>query len=86
MNPKTGELLVQEIAPRIRTSIASSVSQVGLDDADELVQDAIVMAAALLISTEARAKPVTPGNIAYYAVGLIRQGRARPIRCIPVPS
>ena len=74
MSPQAGELLVQEIAPRIRNSV-SSVSQIGIDDVDELVQDAVAIAASMLISAESRQQKVTPGNVAYYAVGLIRQGR-----------
>jgi hypothetical protein len=75
MSPKAGELLVQEIAPRIRNSLASSVPQVGAEDIGELVQDGIATAAALLDSAEARGKKVSAGNVAYYAVGLVRQGR-----------
>jgi len=50
MSPQAGELLVQEIAPRIRSSLTHCVSQVGPDDIDELVQDAIATAAKLLHS------------------------------------
>ena len=67
--------MVQEIAPRIHSFIASSVTQVGADDIGELVQDGIATAAAMLASAEARGKKVTAGNVAYYAVGLVRQGR-----------
>src|SRR5258708_31478645 len=74
MSPQTGELLVQEIAPRIH-SLAPSITPIGCEDQSELVHDAISIAAKLLLSTEARGKKVTPGNIAYYAVGLVRQGR-----------
>src|SRR6266478_1055505 len=74
MSPQTGELLVHEVAPRIR-SVLPSFTRVGADDAEEQAQDAITIAAKLLLSTEARGKRVTPGNIAYYAVGLARQGR-----------
>jgi len=75
MSPQAGELLVQEIAPRIRSSLSHCVSQVGPDDIDELVQDAIATAAKLLHSVETRAKKVTAGNISYYAVRLTREGR-----------
>jgi hypothetical protein len=75
MSPKVGELLVQEIAPRIRNSIASSVAQVGADDIGELVQDGIATAAALLDSAEARGKKVSAGNVSYFAAKLVRQGR-----------
>src|SRR6266481_4699608 len=74
MSPKAGELLVQEIVPRIR-SLAHSLTPIGCEDREELAHDATAMAAQLLLSAEARGKKVTPGNIAYYAVGLVRQGR-----------
>ena len=66
--------MVEEIAPRIR-SLAHSLTPIGCEDREELAHDATAIAAKLLLSTEARAKKVTPGNIAYYAVGLVRQGR-----------
>ncbi len=75
MSPQAGELLVQEIAPRIRSSLSHCVSQVGSDDLGELVQDTIAIAAQLLHSVETRGKKVTAGNIGYYAVRLTREGR-----------
>jgi hypothetical protein len=75
MSPKAGELLVQEIAPRIRNSLTTSASQVGADDLGELVQDGIATAAALLDSAEARGKKVSAGNVSYFASKLVRQGR-----------
>jgi hypothetical protein len=74
MSPKAGELLVNEIAPRIH-SMAPSLTTIGSEDREELCQDAIAIAAALLMSTEVRGKKVTPGNIAFYAIGHVRQGR-----------
>ena len=74
MSPHAGELLVQEIAPRIRSALPS-LAAIGSEDAEEQAQDAIATAAALLVSTETRGKKVTPGNIAYYAIALVRQGR-----------
>ncbi len=74
MSPQAGELLVQEIVPRIR-SLAHSLTPIGCEDREELAHDAAAIAAKLLLSTQARGKKVTPGNIAYYAVGLVRQGR-----------
>src|SRR5713226_5110043 len=74
MSPQTGELLVKEVAPRIRSSLVC-VTCIGSEDREELEQDAVAMAAGLLESIEARGKQVTPGNVAYYAVKQIRQGR-----------
>jgi len=75
MSPKTAEVLVQEIIPRIRSSVSNSVPFVGAEDHGELVQDGIAIAATLLISAEARGKKVSAGNISYYATKLLRQGR-----------
>ena len=75
MSPTTEELLIQEVAPRIRNSVANSVLQVGTDDIGELVQDGIAIAAALLSSADARGKQISAGNISYFAVKLVRQGR-----------
>jgi len=74
MSPQTGEILIQEVAPRIRSQ-THSFNLAGCEDVAELAQDATAIAAQLLHSVEVRGKAVSPGNIAYYAVGLIRQGR-----------
>ena len=74
MSPQTGELLVNEVAPRIRSSLVG-VNSIGSEDPEELEQDAVAMAAGLLESIEARGKQVTPGNVAYFAIKQIRQGR-----------
>jgi hypothetical protein len=74
MSPFAGKLLVEQIIPRIRVSVLAGSIVIGADDHEELIQDATATAATLLISTEARGKKVTPGNIAFYAVGLVRQG------------
>src|SRR5258708_35229456 len=75
MNPQAGEMLVQQIAPRIRSLLSNSVAQVGSDDIGELAQDGIAMAAALLTSAQARGKKVSAGTVSYYAAKLVRQGR-----------
>jgi hypothetical protein len=75
MTPENEQLLVQEIAPRIRSSVSNSVPQVGADDMDELTQDGIALGVALLSSAEARGKKLSAGNVAFYATRLVRQGR-----------
>jgi hypothetical protein len=74
MSPETGELLILEVAPR-NHSLAPSLVPIGCEDLEELAQDATEVAAALLSSAAARAKAMTPGNVAFYAIALIRQGR-----------
>ena len=74
MSPEHEQMLVQEIAPRIRGSL-SHAAQVGADDTAELAQDGIAIAATLLASAEARGKEISAGNVAFYATRLVRQGR-----------
>lgn len=75
MTVEAGRLLVEEIAPRIRKAIPRRGQYVGHEDYDELVQDAIVIAAQMLSRVEAQGKQVTAGNIAFYACLHIRSGR-----------
>lgn len=75
MSPEAGDLLMQEVAPRLRSAIPRYVKPVGAEDAEELVQDAIVVAAQMLHRVELAGKSVTPGNIAYYAILHMKAGR-----------
>jgi hypothetical protein len=75
MSPSAGDLLAEQIAPRLRTLVPKSVRPVGAEDTEELVQDAIVIAAQMLHRVEQSGKKFTPGNIAYYAVLHMRSGR-----------
>ena len=75
MSPSAGILLVEEIAPRLRAVIPKCVHKVGAEDDEELVQDAITIAAQMLHRVEASGKTVTAGNIAYYAILHMRSGR-----------
>ena len=74
MSPQTGELLLEEVAPRIR-SLMPRLIPIGSEDIEELAQDTLAIAASLLESVEARGKKVSAGNIAYYAVKICGQGR-----------
>jgi hypothetical protein len=75
MTAQAGDLLVEQIAPRLRALVPKSVKPVGAEDTEELVQDAIVIAAQMLHRVEQSGKKFTPGNIAYYAVLHMRSGR-----------
>ena len=74
MSPQAGELLCTEIVPRIR-SLAPGFTPIGAEDREELTAEAVAIGASLLASTEARGKQATPGNIAFFAIKLVRQGR-----------
>ena len=41
MSPQAGLMLVEEIAPRLRSAIPNAVRRVGAEDSEELVQDGI---------------------------------------------
>ena len=75
MSPEAGEMLMEEIAPRLRTTIPRVVKPVGAEDDEELVQDAITIAAQMLHRVEECGKKVTPGNIAYYVLLHMKSGR-----------
>jgi hypothetical protein len=66
---------LEEITPRLRSAIPYVVGKVGIDDVEELIQDAIVVAAQMLDRVERQGKHVTPGNIAYYPILNIKSGR-----------
>ena len=75
MSPEAGEMLMGEIAPRLRAAVPRCVKTVGGEDSEELVQDAIVTAAQMLHNVEQAGKKVTPGNIAYYTILHMKSGR-----------
>ena len=62
MSPKAGFLLVDQIVPRLRSAIPGCVAAIGAEDSEELVHDAICMAAKMLHSVEAAGKTVKDSN------------------------
>lgn len=75
MSPHSAWLLVNEIVPRLKSAVPHAVRAVGCEDAEELIQDATVMAAKMLHNVEAAGKSVTAGNIAYYTIQHMKSGR-----------
>ena len=75
MSSHADKMLTDEIVPRLRHMIPHHVSFVGAEDAEEVLQDATLMAARLLARARANGKQVTPGNIAFYTMLHIRCGR-----------
>ena len=75
MSPKAGSVLLDQIAPRLRATIPHVVRPTGAEDAQELLQDALAMAAQMLHSLETRGKTVTVGNVCYYVTLLMKSGR-----------
>ena len=75
MSPQSSTMLLEEIAPRLRSVIPRVVMPVGAEDSEELVQDALYTAARMLDSVDRQKKKVTAGNIAYYAILHMKSGR-----------
>ena len=75
MSSHADTVLVDEIVPRLRHLIPHQVPCIGAEDAEELLQDATLMAARLLQRCREQGKNVTPGNIAFYVTLHLRCGR-----------
>ena len=75
MSPQTGFVLQDQVVPRLKSAVPNVVHCVGAEDAQELVQDSIALAARMLHNTEQAKKKVTPGNIAYYTIQHLKSGR-----------
>ena len=75
MSSHADKMLTDEIVPRLRNTIPHQVAFVGAEDAEEVLQDATLMAARILARALANGKTVTPGNVAYYALLHARCGR-----------
>jgi hypothetical protein len=75
MSPQAGEVLVGAIMPIIQATVHRVVKPVGSETFEELVQDGMAIAAAMLDSAERRGQPLRPRNTAYYALQHLKQGR-----------
>jgi DNA-directed RNA polymerase specialized sigma24 family protein len=74
MSPMMSEMLVNGVVPRLRNA-ARTISKIGHEDDEEIVQDATLMAARMMDSAEKAGHPITAGNASYYAVKAARSGR-----------
>lgn len=74
MSPKAGFVLLNQIEPRLRATMPY-IHGVGAEDTEELLQDALAVAAKMLHDLEERGKEVTPGNVAYYTILHMKSGR-----------
>lgn len=71
----TEDYLLNEVAPRLRAGIGSSIPRSNGEDDAELLQDGLTIALGLLRSAKTRDKNISPGNIAYYTIKHLRSGR-----------
>jgi hypothetical protein len=74
MSPQAGKMLVDQIAPRLKT-IVPSIKTVGCEDKEELYQDGLALAAKMLDTLEKKGKVVTAGNVVYYIALHLKSGR-----------
>ena len=74
MSPRAGFVLLDQIEPRLRATMPY-IRGVGSEDTEELLQDALAVAAKMLHDLEERGKEVTPGNVAYYTILHMKSGR-----------
>jgi hypothetical protein len=87
MSPQAGFLLQDQVLPRLQSAIPSAVSCIGSEDAEEIIQDGVALAAKMMHNAELggkklvqsaskvkQGKQVTAGNIAYYCIVKLRNG------------
>jgi len=75
MSPRAGDVLVREVLPIIAGVVPQSVRVVGSEDHEELIQDAIVIAAMMLDALERAGKQPIARSVAYYSIQRIKSGR-----------
>jgi hypothetical protein len=74
VSPHAGAVLMEQVAPRLKGMIPR-IKPVGSEDAEEIFQDGLALAAKMLHDLEQRGKTVTPGNVAYYCLLHLKSGR-----------
>jgi hypothetical protein len=74
MSPEMGNLLIDEVVPRLRAALPS-VPFVGHEDREEVLADMTANAAKMMDSAEKAGKKFSAGNVAYFASRAARSGR-----------
>jgi hypothetical protein len=87
MSPQAGFILQEEVRPRLISAIPNAVPFIAPEDAEELVQDGVAMAAKMMHNAKNngkkvvrsasgnRGREITAGNVAYYTIQKLRCGR-----------
>ena len=75
MSPTVQQLFLSQIAPILVVAVPRVVPTVGSEDADELVQDALVTACKAVHSLEQKGKKIIPKSVAYYTLQRLKSGR-----------
>ena len=74
MSPQAGLILIEEIIPRLRSTVPRCVIPVGSEDAEELLQDSIAVAAQMLHNIERSGREVLRAVIACCALLYLQSG------------
>jgi len=76
MTIQAGELLLRQVRPIIRASLARGVVKtVGTEDLEELEADGMAQAANMIEAAEKAGKELLPNSVAYYTLQALRSGR-----------
>lgn len=76
MSPRAGEMLLREVRPIIRATLArGAVKTVGCEDLEELEADGLAQAASMIEAAELAGKTVSASSVAYYTLQALRSGR-----------
>jgi len=74
MSPQAGLILIEEIIPRLRSTVPRCVIPIGSEDAEELLQDSIAVAAQMLHNIERSGREVIPAVTACCALLYLQSG------------
>jgi hypothetical protein len=69
------EFFMSQVAPILVAAVPRVVIPVGAEDADELVQDALVAACEAVHRLEKRGQQIIPRSVAYYTIQRLKMGR-----------
>lgn len=76
MTIQAGELLLRQVRPIIRASLAKGVVKtVGCETLEDLEADGVAMAANMIEAAETAGKELLPNSVAYYTLQALRSGR-----------
>ena len=75
MSPAMQRFFMSQIAPILMATVPRVVVPVGAEDADELVQDALVAAGEAVHRLEKRGQQIVPRSVAYYTIQRLKTGR-----------
>ena len=75
MSPAMQEFFMSQIAPILVAVVPRVVIPIGAEDADELVQDALVAACEAVHRLEKKGQQIIPKSVAYYTIQRLKMGR-----------